>query len=172
AFHWFATEDSLKEIHRVLKPGAAFGMIWNIEDYNAPKEWPSKSKWEQNLKDIIASLEDGHPRFRHQKWKQAFEKHQETTPLQALKDTFTHNMPVFSLPLGEEDVEWTIYLKDEAVWDRYSTLSQIANLQGSDRFMKVRKEVLDELKGEGVERNAAGEVAVHGRTHLVWTSRV
>lgn len=32
AFHWFATEESLKEIHRVLRPGAAFGMIWNIDD--------------------------------------------------------------------------------------------------------------------------------------------
>jgi ubiquinone/menaquinone biosynthesis C-methylase UbiE len=28
----FATEESLKEIHRVLRPGAAFGVIWNIED--------------------------------------------------------------------------------------------------------------------------------------------
>lgn len=28
----FATESSLKEIHRVLRPGATFGMIWNIED--------------------------------------------------------------------------------------------------------------------------------------------
>jgi hypothetical protein len=28
----FATEESLKEIHRVLRPGATFGMIWNIED--------------------------------------------------------------------------------------------------------------------------------------------
>jgi putative component of membrane protein insertase Oxa1/YidC/SpoIIIJ protein YidD len=28
----FATRDSLREIHRVLRPGATFGMIWNIED--------------------------------------------------------------------------------------------------------------------------------------------
>jgi hypothetical protein len=28
----FATEESLKEIHRVLRLGAAFGMIWNIDD--------------------------------------------------------------------------------------------------------------------------------------------
>jgi len=28
----FATEESLKEIHRVLRPGATFGMIWNVED--------------------------------------------------------------------------------------------------------------------------------------------
>lgn len=28
----FATDEALKEIHRVLKPNAVFGMIWNIED--------------------------------------------------------------------------------------------------------------------------------------------
>lgn len=32
AFHWFATEASLAEIHRVLKPGGTLGMIWNVED--------------------------------------------------------------------------------------------------------------------------------------------
>jgi hypothetical protein len=30
----FAKEESLKEIHRVLKPGAKLGMIWNVEDCN------------------------------------------------------------------------------------------------------------------------------------------
>lgn len=28
----FATLESLREIHRVLKPGAGFGMIWNVEE--------------------------------------------------------------------------------------------------------------------------------------------
>lgn len=28
----FATEASLAEIHRVLKPGGTLGMIWNVED--------------------------------------------------------------------------------------------------------------------------------------------
>jgi hypothetical protein len=32
SFHWFATNEALKEIHRVIRPEAAFGMIWNIED--------------------------------------------------------------------------------------------------------------------------------------------
>lgn len=28
----FATKEALREIHRVVRPGATFGMIWNIED--------------------------------------------------------------------------------------------------------------------------------------------
>lgn len=28
----FATDEALREIHRVLKPGGVFGMIWNIDD--------------------------------------------------------------------------------------------------------------------------------------------
>lgn len=32
SFHWFATNEALKEIHRVMRPEAIFGMIWNIED--------------------------------------------------------------------------------------------------------------------------------------------
>lgn len=133
---------------------------------------PARSKWEQKLKDIVAELEDGHPRFRHMKWKEVFEKQQDTSPLQTLKDIVTHTLPQFSLPIGEESVEWKVFLSDEAVWDRYTTLSQISNLQGSDKFEEVRKRVFDSLKEADVERNAAGEIAVHGRTYMAWTSRV
>ena len=32
AFHWFANPAALAEIHRVLKPGGALGLIWNVRD--------------------------------------------------------------------------------------------------------------------------------------------
>ncbi|KAG4436889.1 hypothetical protein IFR05_007615 [Cadophora sp. M221] len=166
----FATESSLKEIHRVLRPGAAFGMIWNIEDYNAPKHHMASTKWEQKMKDIVATLGDGHARFRDMQWKEVFEQQQDTTPLQALKDTFTHSFPSFSLPLGEESVKWTVWLSDENIWARFSTLSQIANLT-KERREGFHQEVLAALKEHG-ERNKKGKVALHGITFLAWTSRV
>ncbi|CZR50732.1 uncharacterized protein PAC_00606 [Phialocephala subalpina] len=171
AFHWFATEESLKEIHRVLRRGAKFGMIWNLEAYNAPKEWSSVTSWEQKLKDIVLSLEDGHPRFRHMKWKEVFEKQQDTTPLQTLKYTFTHNPPTFSLPLGEETFQWTVWMSEEAIWGRYTTLSQIANLDENERE-EVRKKVFTVLNEGDTERNDKGEIALHGVTYLCWTSRI
>lgn len=104
-------------------------------------------------------------------WKQVFEDQLDTTPLQTLKDTFSHKMPQFSLPLGEDDTKWTVWLSDEAVWKRYATLSQIANLEG-DKLEEVRSKVIKALKGEGTERNEKGEIALHGLTHLAWTSRI
>jgi hypothetical protein len=88
-----------------------------------------------------------------------------------LIDTFTHNFPDFSLPLGIEEVSWTVYLNDEAIWSRYYTLSQIAMLK-DEQLEELKKQVFAALKGEDVERNAAGEVALHGRTYLCFTSRV
>jgi hypothetical protein len=104
-------------------------------------------------------------------WKQVFEKKLDTTPLQTLEDTFTHQVPQFSLPLGEEDIKWTVWLTDEGVWARYATLSQIANLKG-EKLDSVRKQVFDALKDENTDRNEKGEVGVHGVTHFAWTSRV
>ena len=149
-------------------------MVTDLPD-NAPKDYPSTTKWEQKLKEIIAAHEDGHPRFRHMNWKRVFEKEQDTTPLQTLVDTFTSHLPLFSLPLGEDLIKWeniwTVWLADEALWSRYSTLSQIANLDDV-RKEEVRKEVFDVLKEDGVERNSKGEVGVHGVTYLFWTSRI
>ncbi|KAI9872997.1 MAG: hypothetical protein M1830_000951 [Pleopsidium flavum] len=124
----FANHDALKEIHRVLQPSSVFAMIWNIEDYNGPESWHPTTIWESKIKAITWRLDDQHPRFRHEQWRQVFEEQLTTTP-------FTINAadPLFSLPLGEESVKFTYWLSKEAVWERYSTLSQIAVLEPTEK---------------------------------------
>ncbi|KAK8125760.1 MFS-type transporter [Apiospora kogelbergensis] len=167
----FATPEALREIHRVLRPGAVLGMIWNIEDYNAPREWESSTKWEQKLNDLIWSLDDGLPRFRHQKWKDVFDQQLPGNPLQALADTLTNRLPGFSLPIGEKTSKWTVWLTEDALWSRLSTLSQIAVLQGEEKEAAV-KAFKKAMQGDDVERNGDGEIALHGVTYFAWTDRI
>ncbi|KAI1264165.1 S-adenosyl-L-methionine-dependent methyltransferase [Xylariaceae sp. FL1019] len=171
AFHWFATPEALTEIHRVLRPGATFGMIWNIDDYNKPQGWQATTKWEQRLNEFVWQHDDGLPRFRHQKWQEVFEKQPPATPIQAIKNTFADHLPRFSLPLGENTIRWRIWLSEDALWSRFNTLSQIAVLKGEAReaAIKLFREI---VQGADVERNEKGEIATHGVTYSAWTDRL
>lgn len=134
----FANRDALEEIHRVLKPGGYFGVIWNAEDCkytllpaytwqvprltfldNSPRDWAPQTQWESKLKDITWRQDDNHPRFRHSVWKNVLGD-KEKQPI------------LFSQPLEEGSVPFTKFLAPGAVWDRFHTLSQIAVLQGKE----------------------------------------
>ncbi|KAL8767446.1 MAG: hypothetical protein Q9209_006032 [Squamulea sp. 1 TL-2023] len=135
AFHWyerFATDEALKEIYRVLIPGGNFGMIWNVEDYNAPKSWEPTTKWEATLKEIMWSYDDQHPRFRHESWRKVFDKQLSSTPF-----TIQAAVPLFSLPLGEASVEFTHWVHPDAIWERFRSLSQIAVLEKEELAVRI-----------------------------------
>lgn len=166
AFHWFATSDVLEEIHKALVPGGSLGMIWNVEDYNAPKSWTPSTQWEAKVKDITWSFDDSQPRFRHERWREVFEEQLSSTPF-GIQST----NPLFSLPLGENSEAFTYWLSPEAVWKRYHSLSQISVLQG-EVLANTRSRVFEALKGDDVEKNEQGEVALHGRTVWAWTTAV
>ncbi|KAK2065304.1 methyltransferase domain-containing protein [Colletotrichum caudatum] len=175
AFHWFATKEALKEIHRVLKPTAVLGVIWNIEDYNKPQHWEASTPWENALNELVFSLgSDGQPRFRDFVWKGVFDNQLDSNPLRAVKDVIMEGgrkMPLFSVPVGEEKVPFTVWLTPEALWNRIRTLSQVAVLEGD--AAKAFKDKFDAIvAGESVERNEKGEVLLHGVTYLAWTSRL
>ena len=98
------------------------------------------------------------------KWKEVFESQQEAT-------LFHATTPKFSLPIGEDSIRWTVWLQDEDIWSRYSTLSQIAN-QTAEQKAKTKQRVLEALQNEDIKRNERGEIAVHGVTYFAWTSRI
>ncbi len=64
AFHWFATQEALAEIARVLKPGGRLGLVWNVRDESVD--------WVAALTDIMAPHEAGTPRFRDGTWRDLF----------------------------------------------------------------------------------------------------
>jgi ubiquinone/menaquinone biosynthesis C-methylase UbiE len=64
SFHWFATYEALKEIHRVLKPGGALGLVWNVRDDAVP--------WVAALTRIMKPFEGDAPRFHSRKWRDVF----------------------------------------------------------------------------------------------------
>lgn len=79
--------------------------------------------------------------------------------------------PWFSVPIGEDSVPFTVWLTEEALWKRLSTLSQVAVLDG-DELSRFRARLAEMLREESVERNDKGEVALHGKTFFAWTSRL
>ena len=64
AFHWFATDEALREIHRVLRPGGRLGLVWNVRDQSVD--------WVAEITRIITPLEGDAPRFHKGGWRKPF----------------------------------------------------------------------------------------------------
>lgn len=64
SFHWFANLQSLKEIHRILKPQGHLLLIWNQRDISV--------NWVNALAEMILPFEGDTPRFHNQDWHQVF----------------------------------------------------------------------------------------------------
>jgi len=59
AFHWFRTGEALAEIHRVLRPGGGFALLWNqlnqddpllgaVDDLLRPRDPARRSRWREH----------------------------------------------------------------------------------------------------------------------------
>lgn len=64
AFHWFATQAALAQIHRVLKPDGRLGLVWNVRDESVD--------WVAAITEIITPYEGDTPRFHTGRWRDAF----------------------------------------------------------------------------------------------------
>lgn len=108
------------------------GMIWNVEHWNAPRDHKAATSWEEQVHDLLWSLrsKDDSPRYRDLQWRNVFDEQVKKTPLSLL---IASDDQLFALPIGEERVEWDIRLSKEDAWQRFSTLGQVAVLEGEER---------------------------------------
>lgn len=66
-FHWFADNENLQEIHRVLVPGGRFVCVWNNKDWSVP--------WIKAMEDVLTQYYDEDvPRAIKYKWKEVIER--------------------------------------------------------------------------------------------------
>ena len=64
AFHWFANENALAEIARVLEAGGRLGLVWNVRDDRIP--------WVKRISAILDSRESDTPRHASGEWRRLF----------------------------------------------------------------------------------------------------
>jgi SAM-dependent methyltransferase len=144
AFHWFAGEIALPEIHRILRPGGALGLIWNIRD--------EASDWAERLTEIFDRLTgDGDPRYRDMRWREAFE----TTDLFG---PFHHQVAYHVHQVT----------RDEFL-DRVLSVSYVASAPEAERE-RVVAEVADLLENDP-ELHGREQIVMPYRTDVYWCAR-
>ena len=115
AFHWFDGIRALSELRRVLRPDGGLALIWQSRDASVP--------WVAKLNEIIDRADDGHPRFRTEAWRQAFD-------LTALFD-----------PLEKTEFTYVQRAAAETLVDRVASISYVAAMSAARRQV-----VLDDVR--------------------------
>ena len=141
AFHWFDGARALSEIHRVLKPSGALGLIWQARDPSRP--------WVARLDEIIDRHAGAEPRFKSGAWRAAFGATTLFEPLQEAVFEHVHR--------GDQ----------ETIVDRVASISYIAAMDDARR-RAVIDEVRD-LLATDPEVAATALIELPYRSYLYWT---
>jgi len=83
AFHWFDPLAAPREIHRVLSPGGALGLMWNVRDESVP--------WVAELTNLMEPYRRDTPAYRTGNWRRGLDAGDLFTPLQL--EVFRHEQP-------------------------------------------------------------------------------
>ncbi len=144
AFHWFASEVALREIHRVLKPGGKLGLIWNVRDESVD--------WVSAITKIITPYEGDAPRFYKGDWRKPFDGRYFTAPE---KTSFEYQH---------------VGIAQQVILDRFLSVSFIAALPDGEK-LKVAEQ-LHALIASHPALRQKGEIAFPYRTEAYVCTRL
>lgn len=130
AFHWFASNAALDEIHRVLKPGGKLALVWNLRDARVP--------WVARLDGIVNALQGDTPRYYTGAWRQVF-PHPGFGPLQEQHFSQGHSGSVENVIFNR--VRSTSFIAALPEAERQAVDRQIAALIDSEPQLRGRAEV-------------------------------
>jgi SAM-dependent methyltransferase len=128
AFHWFDPVAAPREIHRVLAPAGALGLVWNVRDESVP--------WVERLTELMEPYRGDTPSFRTGNWRRGLDGSDLFSPLRVLEFGYEQEMTV------------------DGLVDRVLSVSFMAALPEDERTevaARVRRLVADEpdLAGAG-----------------------
>jgi ubiquinone/menaquinone biosynthesis C-methylase UbiE len=139
AFHWFANEDALGEIHRVLRPGRRLALVWNRRVLDAPAH--------AAMNELFAPYETRDvPRHKSGEWRRAMEATKRFEPA------------------ASKELPWTQSVDRAGFVDRLASTSFIAALDPDEheRAMGRAREVASGFT-EPIELPHVAEVFVYAR---------
>jgi SAM-dependent methyltransferase len=144
AFHWFASDRALAEIHRVLRPGGKLGLVWNVRDRAVD--------WVDAITDIITPHEGDVPRHHTGDWRRPFDG----AGFSCLEETCCDFQHVGS--------------PQQVILDRFLSVSFIAALP-EEQKSTVRQKLCD-LIAHHPALKGRDSIAVPYRTHAYRCTRV
>lgn len=131
AFHWFATESALRELHRALVPGGHLVLVWNLEDASVP--------WIRLLRNQYEAYEGSDtPQFHKMLWRQIW-----NTPLSKELFDVVHDYQVPYFPQATK----------QSAWDRIISKSYVSILPEAEQ--KSLKERCDKIINDAFQDHDA-----------------
>ena len=131
-FHWFATQDSVDNIVRMLHPGCGLGLVWNMRAPQAP--------WSRAVEDLIHSAyPPGVPRQMGKQWLKALD-HDRLTDVE------------------EAEFPFVTHLTEEQLVAHVLSISVIA--QSSEEIRRKTAEEVRQIFNSAPQQSIEGKSAV------------
>ena len=130
AFHWFAGDEALAEVARVLKPRGGLGLVWNNPDLDVD--------WVAEIWGLVGTKRRSAPRNRDLSWKRAFASAQQFEPLRHRRFSHRQQLGVDGLMARVRSIAFVASLPRDERDELLESVREVArshpSLRGAERL--------------------------------------